>query len=78
MERFFRRLPSTLFLDCGLRASGQDRARLNKILRQGLTESDFPTLQATESHGNITIDQSEQGTQQIGGLMAELLGGRRV
>jgi len=77
MERFFRRLPSTLFLDCGLRASGQDRARLNKILRQGLTESDFPTLQATESHGNITIDQSEQGTQRIGGLMAELLGGRR-
>jgi len=77
MERFFRRLPSALFLDCGLRASGQDRARLNKILRQGLTESDFPTLQATESHGNITIDQSEQGTQRIGGLMAELLGGRR-
>ena len=77
MERFFRRLPSALFLDCGLRASGQDRARLNKILRQGLTESDFPTLQATESHGNITIDQSEQGTQRIGGLMAELLGGHR-
>ena len=77
MDRFFRRLPSALFLDCGLRASGQDRARLNKILRQGLTESDFPTLQATESHGNITIDQSEQGTQRIGGLMAELLGGRR-
>jgi len=77
MERFFRRLPSALFLETGLRASGQDRARLNKILRQGLTESDFPTLQATESHGNITIDQSEQGTQRIGGLMAELLGGHR-
>jgi len=77
MDRFFRRLPSSLFLETGLRASGQDRARLNKILRQGLTESDFPTLQATESHGNITIDQSEQGTQRIGGLMAELLGGRR-
>ena len=75
MERFFRRLPSALFLDCGLRASGQDRARLNKILRQGLTESDFPTLQATESNGNITVDQAEQGTQRIGGLMAELLGG---
>ena len=77
MDRFFRRLPSALFLDCGLRASGQDRARLNKILRQGLTESDYPTLQATESHGNITVDQSEQGTQRIGGLMAELLGGHR-
>ena len=76
MERFFRRLPSALFLETGLRASGQDRARLNKILRQGLTESDFPTLQATETHGNITVDQAEQGTQRIGGLMAELLGGR--
>jgi hypothetical protein len=76
MERFVRRLPSALFLETGLRASGQDRARLNKILRQGLTDDDFPTLQATETHGNITVDQAEQGTQRIGGLMAELLGGR--
>ena len=77
VERFFRRLPSALFLDCQLRASGQDRARLNKILRQGLTDDDFPTLQATETHGNITVDSPPAGTQQIGGLMAELLGGRR-
>jgi len=70
MARFFRRLPSALLQECGL-----DRARLNKILSQGLTEADFPTLRQTETAGNITVDVSE-GTQPVGGLMAGILRGR--
>ena len=70
MARFFRRLPSALLQECGL-----DRARLNKILSQGLTEDDFPTLRPTETSGNITVDVSE-GTQTVGDLMAGILRGR--
>ena len=70
MARFFRRLPSALLQECGL-----DRARLNKILRQGLTEDDFPTLRPTETSGNITVEVSE-GTQTVGDLMAGILNAR--
>jgi hypothetical protein len=70
MARFFRRLPSDLMRECGL-----DRARLNKILSQGLTEADFPTLRQTETAGNITVDVQE-GTQTVGDLMAGILRGR--
>jgi len=70
MARFFRRLPSALLQECGL-----DRARLNKILSQGLTEDHFPTLRQTETSGNITVEVSE-GTQTVGGLMAGILRGR--
>ncbi len=70
MARFFRRLPSALLQECGL-----DRARLNKILSQGLTEDDFPTLRQTETSGNITVEVSE-GTQTVGDLMAGILNAR--
>ncbi len=74
MARFFRRLPKSLFLECGLSPT-EDRARLNKILSQGLTEDDFPTLRQTETSGNITVEVSE-GTQTVGDLMAGILRGR--
>ena len=70
MARFFRRLPSALLQECGL-----DRARLNKILSQGLTEADFPSLRQTETSGNITVEVQE-GTQTVGDLMAGILRGR--
>jgi hypothetical protein len=74
MARFFRRLPKSLFLECGLSPT-EDRARLNKILSQGLTEADFPSLRQTETSGNITVEVSE-GTQTVGDLMAGILRGR--
>ena len=74
MARFFRRLPKSLFLECGLSPT-EDRARLNKILSQGLTEDDFPSLRQTETSGNITVEVSE-GTQTVGDLMAGILRGR--
>ena len=69
-DQFLRRPPSDLMRECGL-----DRARLNKVLSQGLTEDDFPTLRQTETSGNITVEVSE-GTQTVGGLMAGILRGR--
>ena len=74
MARFFRRLPKALFLECGLDPT-EDRARLNKVLRQGLTEADFPTLRETETSGNITVEVQE-GTQTVGDLMAGILNAR--
>ena len=70
MARFFRRLPSALLQECGL-----DRARLNKILSQALTEDHFPTLRQTETSGNITVEVQE-GTQTVGDLMAGILNAR--
>ena len=69
-EHFLRRPPSGLMQKCGL-----GRARLDKILRQGLTDDDFPTLRPTETSGNITVEVQE-GTQTVGDLMAGILRGR--